>query len=141
MNIPDSKEPQEWLEKAQHDLIAAQTLLEHGGHADTIVVHCHQAAEKALKAALLGMGVDYPFTHDLLLLLQSCIEKDVSFGALKDMGMRLSPLYEKERYPFMGTEESYTSRELRKFVRMAQEVVEFVQEKINSVDDFFKILI
>ena len=25
--------------------------------------------------------------------------------------------------------------------RMAQEVVEFVQEKINSVDDFFKILI
>ncbi len=133
MNIPDSNEPREWLEKAQHDLIAAQTLLEHGGHGDTIAVHCHQAAEKSLKAALLGIGIDYPFTHDLLLLLQLCIEKDVSFGVLKDIGMHLSPLYEKERYPFMGTEESYTFQELQGFVHMAQEAVEFVQKKINGV--------
>lgn len=133
MNALDFKEPQEWLEKARHDLVAARKLLEHGGHADTIAVHCHQAAEKALKAALLGMGVDYPFTHDITLLLQLCIEKDVSFGVLKEMGLHLSPLYEKERYPFMGTEESYTAQELQGFVRMAQEVVEFVQKKINSV--------
>ncbi|MFA4873640.1 MAG: HEPN domain-containing protein [Patescibacteria group bacterium] len=99
MNPHDSKEPFEWLEKARHDCVAAVKLLEYGGHADTIAVHCHQAAEKALKAALLGMGIDYPFTHDLTLLVQLCIDQDDSFGVLRDAMVRLAPLYERERYP------------------------------------------
>lgn len=133
MSKRDSKEPLEWLEKARHELMAARKLLEHGGHADTIVVHCHQAAEKSLKAALLGMGVDYPFTHDLSLLIQLCVERDVSFDTLRDSAIRLAPLYDKERYPFLGSEESYTVEELHEFVRMTQAVVEFVERKTTGM--------
>ncbi|MBE3577175.1 MAG: HEPN domain-containing protein [Limnochordales bacterium] len=59
----------EWIRYAQSDLRAAERLL-----ADDLVLagiscfHAQQAAEKALKAVLVLYGIDFPRTHDLVLL-------------------------------------------------------------------------
>lgn len=67
MNDPELVvEARRWLRFAAEDLEAAQCLLATDGatprHA---CFHAQQAAEKALKAALVLEGVDFPRQHDL----------------------------------------------------------------------------
>ena len=53
MNEEKRIEVRRWLTKAQHDLGSARRLMEGDEpFLDTAVYHCHQAAEKVLKAFL-----------------------------------------------------------------------------------------
>lgn len=59
----------EWIRYAQSDLRAAERLLdEELVLFGTSCFHAQQAAEKALKAILVFYGIDFPKTHDLVLL-------------------------------------------------------------------------
>ncbi len=59
---------------ADHEL-AARTLLGVEGVTDAGVgFHAGQAVERSLKAVLSVRGVEYPFTHDLGVLLACCKE-------------------------------------------------------------------
>ena len=63
---PVEKEARRWLRFSAEDLDAASRLMT--GEATSPRHACwlsQQAAEKALKAALILEGVDYPLTHDL----------------------------------------------------------------------------
>ncbi len=61
-----AREAQRWLRFADEDLDAAQRLLADRSSAPRHVCwHSQQAAERALKAALVLEGIDFPFTHDL----------------------------------------------------------------------------
>lgn len=131
MKHHDNKEPLEWLEKAWHDLDAAKKLLQEDGFPDTITFHCHQVAEKSLKGALLWLGVDYPFTHDLTLLIQHCIQKDVDFQDLQDYAIQLSPLYEEQRYPYSEAE-IFTQKELQQFITSADKIYARVKSKLQN---------
>jgi HEPN domain-containing protein len=63
----------ELLGLAGDDLMAGQALLGVAAVSDAIVgFHAQQAAEKALKAALAAVGVEFPFTHNILTLMQLC---------------------------------------------------------------------
>ena len=61
----------QWVRKAEHDLEAARLILAAETHCpyDTVCFHCHQAAEKYLKALLTLLGIQAPRTHDLGKLL------------------------------------------------------------------------
>ena len=60
----------QWLAKAHNDLLNADNNLNSEiVPFDTVCFHCQQAAEKLLKAYLLSRGLQPPFTHDLLFLL------------------------------------------------------------------------
>ena len=60
------QEAQRWLRFAAEDLDAARRLLAERSSAPRHVCwHSQQAAERALKAALVLEGIDFPFTHDL----------------------------------------------------------------------------
>lgn len=60
--------------------------------------HAQQAVEKALKAALAFNGVDFPFSHDLRLLIGLCEASDISLPVeLADVD-RLSPYAARLRY-------------------------------------------
>ena len=60
------QEAQRWLRFAAEDLEAARRLLAVRSSAPRHVCwHSQQASERALKAALVLEGVDFPFTHDL----------------------------------------------------------------------------
>ena len=58
-----------WLRYAQEDLTTAETFLGHPHvPARQVCWHAHQAAEKALKAALIFLQIDFRRTHDLNVL-------------------------------------------------------------------------
>ncbi len=62
---------------ADHEL-AARTLLGVEGVTDAGVgFHAGQAVERSLKAVLSVRGVEYPFTHDLGVLLACCKENKI----------------------------------------------------------------
>jgi HEPN domain-containing protein len=59
-------EVRRWLRYAGEDLEAARALLHHLGAAPREACYlAQQAAEKALKAALIFQSVEFPLTHDL----------------------------------------------------------------------------
>jgi HEPN domain-containing protein len=87
------------LERAADDVEAASALLDVERVSDAIVgFHAQQAVEKALKAVLTVREVDYPFTHDLELLVALCDRSGATVPAdLVDVP-RLSPYAAALRY-------------------------------------------
>lgn len=69
---PDAlQEAARWLQYARDDADAAEVLLEAGGTPARIAAfHAQQAAEKAIKAVLVAEGQPFPFTHDLIRLIE-----------------------------------------------------------------------
>ncbi len=67
MSDPDvAAEAQRWLRFAREDLHVVELMLaEDPPVARHACLHSQQAAEKALKAALVLEGIDFPFVHDL----------------------------------------------------------------------------
>lgn len=68
---PDHADPAwQWLSLAEQDLVAAQVLLANASAANRIACFlAQQAAEKALKAGLIAVAVEYPKIHGLTELL------------------------------------------------------------------------
>lgn len=89
-----------WLQKAEHDLETAQRALTGGAPiTDTAAYHCHQAAEKALKAFLAARLEPLVKTHDLMDLLTRCAAADVRFADWVDGISELSAFGTVLRYP------------------------------------------
>jgi HEPN domain-containing protein len=75
-----------WLEKAKHDVMSAQRLLEIEPRIlDTACFHCQQAIEKYLKAFLAYKRVEPPRTHNIIFLLSQCADFDTVFETI-DVG-------------------------------------------------------
>jgi HEPN domain-containing protein len=63
---------------AEDDRIAAAALLGVAAVSDAIVgFHAQQAVEKALKAVLASVRVEFPFTHNIAMLMQLCEDAGV----------------------------------------------------------------
>ena len=89
-----------WLQKADHDLETAERALHAGSPiTDTAAYHCHQAAEKALKAFLASRFKPLVKTHDLMDLLTRCADSDVRFADWADRISELSAFGTVLRYP------------------------------------------
>lgn len=90
----------QWLAKANSDLLNADNNLEADNIPfDTVCFHCQQAAEKMLKALLASRGMEYPFTHDLLLLLENVLKINSDAEKLRDDLAILMPYAVEIRYP------------------------------------------
>lgn len=62
-----------FLDLAREDLAAAKALNNAEGVSDSKGgFNAQQAVEKALKAVLAKQGEDFPFTHDIALLIELC---------------------------------------------------------------------
>ena len=92
------QEIQDWLFKSQRDLDSAKVLLEHRFF-DVVVYHCQQSAEKALKAYLVYQQVTLQKTHNLVVLLENCLDFDPSFEILRPSAEVLTPYATEFRYP------------------------------------------
>jgi HEPN domain-containing protein len=87
------------LALAREDLVSAEALQREERVSDSPVgFHAQQAVEKALKAVIAGRGQDFPFTHDLGLLMQLC--EDAGFTLPDDLieADRLTPYATALRY-------------------------------------------
>ncbi|MBI4965163.1 MAG: HEPN domain-containing protein [Desulfomonile tiedjei] len=100
--MSDPKQASLMLSMAQKDLKALKGMMDPNVFEEEIFgFHIQQAIEKALKAWLALLGVEYPLTHDLSVLL----------NALQDLGADVSGLWDlveyntfavRFRYEFVG---------------------------------------
>ncbi|HIJ89117.1 MAG TPA: HEPN domain-containing protein [Desulfuromonadales bacterium] len=68
----------DWMKKAEHDLKAAKILLSSGEEIyDSVCFHSQQLAEKALKALFTARTIEFPKTHNLLLLSNLLLDADI----------------------------------------------------------------
>ncbi|MCD6013293.1 MAG: DNA-binding protein [Flavipsychrobacter sp.] len=89
---------EQWLQKAEHDLIAAKLIIDiQPLILDIACFHCQQAVEKYLKAYLVFKKQDFPKTHNLDLLLKNCIDFDAAFEGI-DL-LNLEDFAVRGRYP------------------------------------------
>jgi HEPN domain-containing protein len=91
---------QNWLIKAQHDLLAAKKLsIEPEIYADIAIYHCQQSAEKAFDGFLILHNQEFPRTHDIRLLIQLAIRINPSFEHYQETSEILTPYATEFRYP------------------------------------------
>ncbi|MBS1664713.1 MAG: HEPN domain-containing protein [Bacteroidetes bacterium] len=87
-----------WLNKAEHDLLSAQRLLEiEPVILDNACFHCQQAIEKCLKAFLVYHGRDIERTHNIIFLLSECANFDPVFGSVDPLNINAYAV--QGRYP------------------------------------------
>ena len=96
----EADEALEWAEYAEEDLILAKSALRRSKPL-TIgsCFHSQQCAEKYFKAILVSQNVEFPKTHDLLILNTLCIDSGIFTGFTKEDLGRLSGYAVRTRYP------------------------------------------
>jgi HEPN domain-containing protein len=62
------EDPREWLNRARSNLALAKAKRK-GVYLEDLCFDAQQAAEKAIKAVLIKVDVDFPYAHDLAELL------------------------------------------------------------------------
>lgn len=120
-----------WLQKASHDLETAERAL-HAGHAitDTAAYHCHQAAEKALKAFLASRFEPLFKTHDLMDLLTRCANADARFADWLDRIAELSAFGTVLRYPSVDADPSVG--DVTRALQTARQFHDFVSALVSG---------
>jgi HEPN domain-containing protein len=89
----------ELLGLADDDLAAARALLDVPAVSDAIVgFHAQQAAEKALKAALAAADQDFPYTHNIALLMLRCEDAGLALPSVLETLDLLTPYGVGGRY-------------------------------------------
>jgi HEPN domain-containing protein len=96
--------PSRLLALARRDLRAAELLRDQPEVGDGIIgFHAQQAAEKALKAWLTILGIDFPQTHDLSLLIHKLDEGGAEVTSLWAL-LDLNPFAVQFRYEILDDE-------------------------------------
>ncbi len=128
------KLPKEWVEKALIFIEDAGYHLEKG-HYWLTCFEAEQAVELYLKATLIALTGLYPFTHDLVELLDTLRELGISVPEeLYAYADALTPHYTMARYP--GKKPVKYSRSLgERCLKYARSIIKWLQENIvESVD-------
>ncbi|MDR3713976.1 MAG: HEPN domain-containing protein [Puia sp.] len=116
-----------WLNKADHDLLSAQRLLEiEPMILDNACFHCQQAIEKCLKAFLVYHGRDVERTHNIIFLLSECANFDPVFAAVDPMNINAYAV--QGRYPDSNL--IPTIDEAKSYYRLAIQIRDLVAERI-----------
>lgn len=121
------KPHEEWLIKAEHDLISAKKLFEAGLY-DTSMFHAHQCAEKCVKGFLTLKQLPLQKTHDLVLLNNLSKKLDNSFSEIDDACAFLNSRDVQFRYP--SEEMEPTKDEIVKAIAFSEIVFRFVNSII-----------
>ena len=122
-------DPQEWLRRAKSNLIRAKADVRLPGvFLEDLCFDAHQAAEKAIKAALLRWGIQFPYVHDLTALLTLIEERGKMVPDSVKQAGRLTRFAVTTRYPGIG--EPVTREEYEQAVGTAEVVVQWTESLI-----------
>ena len=129
MNVPKPEiisKVKEWLKYGDDDFRLAKLGLSMGYDAPyhLIAYHAQQSVEKYLKAYLVFFGVDFPYTHNLMRLLELCPEKEDWSENLEKVE-KLIPYAVSTRYP--GFDDVVTEKEAKEAVLIAKSVNEIIR--------------
>ena len=124
-----------WLEEANWDLENAQILFENDRF-NTVVFHCQQAAEKAVKALLYHNKIN-GWGHSIHSLLEKYKDiKDKNFDHIEKLGLSLDKHYITTRYPDalpnIAPHKAYNKQEAEIALNQAKDKIDFVNEEIKG---------
>jgi HEPN domain-containing protein len=133
---PDAKsEGLRWLEQAEADRRGVQLLFDGESYHLACFVS-QQVAGKALKAFIYAQGEEFVIGHSVEALSRWAAEFDVDFEPLREAVAPLDGYYVPTRYP-NGLPDSiparvYTRRAAEETMRMADQVLHAVQQKLRG---------
>jgi len=118
----------EWIKIAEEDLKFAKlgNTLSSGVSYRIITFHSQQCAEKYLKGYLVYQGTDFPYTHNITMLLDLCSEIDSTYEELRDAEI-LTSFATANRYP--GEFRKLKKQDALKSIKLA----EMVKAKVRKV--------
>ncbi len=120
------------LDLAREDLAAAKALNEADGvSASKSGFNAQQAVEKALKSALTMQGEDFPFTHDIALLIELCEDHNLQLPTSLREADRLTPYAAALRYG-LGDPAAVDSEDSLRWAALA---VEWAETQLSPSDD------
>lgn len=121
-----------WLAIARRDLDSAKRLLQGDPpYRDTAAYHCHQTAEKAIKALLTAVALPFPKTHDLTALVELAAESDADASKWEETAIILTPYATLYRYPDAFPEPG--DDDLLEAVSLAEGLLEAVARKLSEM--------
>lgn len=113
--------PGDLLALAREDLASAEALDRDERVSDSPVgFHAQQAVEKSLKATIASRGLEFPFTHDIGLLMQLCEDAGLELPADLAEADRLTPYAAALRYG-LGNPEAVASASALRWAALAIE--------------------
>ena len=124
-----------WLEEANWDLGNAEILFQNKRF-NTVVFHCQQAAEKAVKALLFHNNIS-GWGHSIHALLGKYKEiKKINFDDIESTALSLDKHYITTRYPDalpnIVPHKAYTKKEGELAINQAKKIINFVMKEIKG---------
>ena len=95
-------DPREWLNRARSSLAIAKNRVP-DVYLEDLCFEAQQAAEKAIKAVMISRNIDFPYVHNLALLLSMLEEHGISIPNTVRRSARLTPYAVNTRYPGVST--------------------------------------
>jgi HEPN domain-containing protein len=90
----------DWVRKAEGDFLTASRELSFADPVtDTVCFHCQQAVEKYLKAYLIHLDAEFPYTHELGDLVALVAQLDPAVGEFAEAADALTDYAVEVRYP------------------------------------------
>lgn len=111
------EDPREWLNRARSNLALAKAKRK-GVYLEDLCFDAQQAAEKAIKALLIKLDVDFPYVHDLAELLTLLEKSGQKIPESIRQAEELSRYAVFTRYPGMGPQ--IKQREYKEAVKIAE---------------------
>lgn len=133
MKEPDKKiiaKVHQWLDYADEDIKMASLGIDAPGESlnRLTAYHLQQSVEKNLKAYLVYCGIDFPYTHNISVLLEFC-EKHIDIPAEIADAESLTPFAVSARYP--GEDEEVSKQEVLEAFEIAIRVREFIRTNLK----------
>ncbi len=123
-------DPAEWLRRAKSNLIRAREDIRLPGVVkEDLCFDAQQAAEKAVKAVLIHLGIRFPYIHDLAALLALVEEHGESLSPHVKEAARLTRFAVETRYP--SFDEPVTREEYEQALATAEAVVRWAEAEIG----------
>ncbi|MCY4114964.1 MAG: HEPN domain-containing protein [Chloroflexi bacterium] len=120
-------DPREWLNRARSNLSKAANSAP-GVYLEDLCFDAQQAAEKAVKALLLARGVDFPYVHDLGLLLTLLEDAGQDVPEAIRQAEKLNPFATATRYPSIA--QPVSEQEYEESLGIAEAVVQWAEASL-----------
>lgn len=125
------------MQKHEHWLLIAQEDLDSAKHLFAVplmtgLFHVQQCAEKALKAYLMFKKGTVIKTHDLVRLVNVCMEFDTNFETLRLFAAVLTPYETAGRYPETSFEKP-SMEEIKELIGQSEFVFNFVTQRLDKI--------
>lgn len=124
-----SSETERWLSYAREELAVAEAMFAARQPSRICCFQSQQAAEKALKAAWVKLGVEHPYTHDLVVLNGSLPAAERVDIQDRDLAWLTRWALER-RYPGEATDAAAADAE--RSIAIARAVVRRIETRVAS---------